>query len=151
MYKYLVAVHVMFFIVASATMLHWNYTTQINGTNQLLPRTRHRQKGSLCGKQSDARVQISSWMSTPGGRVSAPNALSSYKGCLHMPRQQGRRKSNGLFTMATGNQTLGWMLRWRSLPFSWLGLKPLETKSGNSITITLHSPLSYRIAITIGR
>ena len=54
MYKYLVTVYVIFFIVASATMLCWNYTTLINGINQLPPRSRHRQKGSLYRRQSDA-------------------------------------------------------------------------------------------------
>ena len=60
------------------------------------------------------------------------NALSSYKGCLHMLKWQGRRSSNGLFAMATSNLTLGWTLRWRSQPFSWWGLKPPGMRFRNS-------------------
>ena len=59
----------MFSIVASATMLCWSYTIQTNGINCLLPRSRHRQNGSLHRRQSDAWTQISSWMSIPGERL----------------------------------------------------------------------------------
>ena len=64
----------------------------MNGTRMLLPRGRHREKGCLCGRWNGILMQISFWMSTPGGRLVAPNSLTSYRQCLYMWRQQGRKE-----------------------------------------------------------
>ena len=140
MYKYLVAVHVIFIVVSSATMFCWNYTTQINGTNQLLSRSRHRQKGSLCGRQSNAWMQISSWMSIPWWEAWWPPMP------YHPTRDVCTCQDNSV------QKEINWAIHcghWLSCPglntkaegpcvFSWLGLKPLEMKSGDSIMMSIN-------------
>ena len=59
----------------------------------------------------------------PQWEASGPKTLSSYKGCLYMLRWQGGGKSNGLFTVATGNLTLGWMLRQQVPTIQLVGFK----------------------------
>ena len=68
-------------------------------------------------------MQTSSQMGIPSGRLVVPSALSSYRGSLCMPKEQGRKRWNGLFAEATGKHSLGWMLRWMSLSFSSWGFK----------------------------
>ena len=71
-------------------------------------------------------MQISSWMSAPGGRLVVPITLSSYSGCLHMLRKQGRRKYPELNAKV-------------EVPTVQLvGLNLLETKSGNSIMMFIN-------------
>ena len=84
-------------------------------------------------------MQISFWMSTPGGRPAAPNALTFYRWCLCMWGQQGGENMSGPFAKATGNCPLGWTLKCKSPLFSSLGLTPQEMKSRNSTTKFINS------------
>ena len=71
-------------------------------------------------------------MSIPSGRLVVPNALSSYRGCLCMPKQLGGKRWNMLFAKATGKHSLDWMLRQMFPLFRSWPLKPHKGRFGRS-------------------
>ena len=109
----------MLFIVALVTMLCWSYIILTSGINWSHPRSGPKKWESWCGRQNAAWTPTSSQMSILSGKLMAPNAPASCRGCLCMLNWWDGKNANDPFARAIVHQSLGQMLRQRFLPSGW--------------------------------
>ena len=76
------------------------------------------------------RCRVFSWTNAQGGMSGDHTAHSSFKGCLYMPLNPGRRKQKGWFVTVTGMVSQGWTLRQMCLLSSSWDTGPPEKNWG---------------------